>query len=517
VNRAAVIGAAGPRRHGDAAGRRRGVAAALALVALAAVLLATRIPPLGHVLWNDEAYSAVVYIDRGRHAIFHETYIPNNHVLFNLLAAKTTALLGRSEPMYRLWGVVPAVAAVAIATALAWVHLGPWTAVVLAALAVTSPVHLELSVQARGYGLGFLAAALMLAGGFHLAGAARRSHGVGIGRARAVAPRGRQGERTAGGWLLVGTGGFVGIAALPVFVLPFLGQAIAAGLPRRWRGALATIAAVGTASLLFYRPLLAQIAAASGQEFGSRVAWTAVLIAPFSDLVMPWQGIVLPELPVRAALAATWLLLALGGWRVVREAGAAGLAALVAPIASTYLGFAALRLHVVPRFTSYLLFHVLILLAAGVVECAERLRAWRTIARAAAFGTAAILAIGAWRFALLSVDVARTPYESTGAAAQFALSTGIPDIVSNTPYVVAFTHYAGDRVRSLPPAELARLFCEGPAPLVFIHAPLFAEPVDVSCLRRRGARETVLPQRYGATEGWVHVWVLPGSRDSGGG
>src|SRR5262249_6074988 len=126
---------------------------AAALVLLFGVLAWTRIAPLSVGFWNDEAFSATNYIDGGPRAIFFAPYVPNNHALFSLMAWITTKLFGRSEVAYRLPSVLPAIAAVVIVAGMAWRRLDPWTAVAFTALAVGSPVHLELGVQARGYGL----------------------------------------------------------------------------------------------------------------------------------------------------------------------------------------------------------------------------------------------------------------------------------------------------------------------------------------------------------------------------
>ena len=78
------------------------------------VLVWSRLANLGTSFWGDEAYSAYYYADRGPHAIFFGTYVPNNHVLFNLLNWVTTGAIGHFEAAYRIWSVVPGLAAVAL-------------------------------------------------------------------------------------------------------------------------------------------------------------------------------------------------------------------------------------------------------------------------------------------------------------------------------------------------------------------------------------------------------------------
>ena len=150
-----------------APGRRRSwvpwLAAAAAVVAIAAVW--ARWPALGVSLWWDEAYSARQFIPFGPTKIIDPLYyLPNDHILFNLLAWATTAIVGTTEAILRFWSVVPALAAGGVIGWWGWRRHGPVVGVAAALFIVTSPVHLGLSVQARGYGLGFLAAALMLVG-----------------------------------------------------------------------------------------------------------------------------------------------------------------------------------------------------------------------------------------------------------------------------------------------------------------------------------------------------------------
>lgn len=69
-------------------------------------------------MWNDEVYSVVHYITPGPSAIFGSNYVPNDHVLFELVTWVTVHITGgRSNAAYRLSLVIPALAAMAI---MAW-------------------------------------------------------------------------------------------------------------------------------------------------------------------------------------------------------------------------------------------------------------------------------------------------------------------------------------------------------------------------------------------------------------
>ena len=88
---------------------------ALAAIGCALLLLAwALLAALDQSLWHDEAFSVLTYTSHGPGEILFGDYVPNDHVLFNLLAWLTTGVLGQSEVAYRLWSVLPALAAAGI-------------------------------------------------------------------------------------------------------------------------------------------------------------------------------------------------------------------------------------------------------------------------------------------------------------------------------------------------------------------------------------------------------------------
>jgi hypothetical protein len=263
---------------------------ALAVIgAVGVMLLWSRLAVLSTSFWNDEAYTALNYVNRGPRGIFFGPYNPNNHVLFSVLSWGTTGIVGRFEAAYRVPSVIPALAAVAIVGWWAWRRLGPWVAVAVVVLATVSPVHMGLSPQARGYGLAFLAGAGMLVG------AVRASD---HGRVTDIA--------VFAGFALVG------IWTLPTFALAFVAQAAVLLLLRRdlRRKTLVACGAVAAASLLFYAPLLGEIATRSRQA-GPRLPWYGWVSAPFSHLARPSLTALLPNgLAVRPLALAIFVALA---------------------------------------------------------------------------------------------------------------------------------------------------------------------------------------------------------------
>jgi hypothetical protein len=468
-----------------------GRATIVVLACLLALVLWSRLGSITQSFWQDEAYSAVHYIDRGPAAIFHGAYIPNNHVLFSWLSWNATGILGRAEYVYRLASVLPGIAAIVML----WIHalrrFDRRVALLFAFLLATSPVHLDLVPQARGYGLAFLAGALLLVGAIEVT--ERRTSRL--------------------GWLAVASGGWIGIATLPVFVLPFLGQVAALGArrDRRVRSAIVCVAVLG-AGALFYDGLIPQIYAARGQRFGAPLGLQSLIGAPFGDLLLrAW--------PARWAVKAVTLLgagsVALGARRLHRTGRLDLLAQIAAPIVATYAALWVLGLFVVPRFVSFLVANMLLLVALGGAEAGE------ILAGAVGMRTVRVVAIGAATVVLaLFVRLAREahayPYEAYREVAALVRTLAAQRTVSNDPVSAGFDFYLPGAVEYPQPAQLADAICNGSGRVVFIDSPAPAPGDGPRC----AARATRIPvaQRAGGREGAagaMAVWVVaPASPES---
>lgn len=138
----------------------------LLLIVLAAGAL--RAPGLTRSLWYDEVFTATRIVSRPVWKIPSTQKQANNHVLFSLLAAAT---IGPGEPRLndpawrarlRLPALVAGVATVAVVGLAASDLLGPLAGLLAALLAAVSPIHVELSRQARGYSLLVLAVVVAL-------------------------------------------------------------------------------------------------------------------------------------------------------------------------------------------------------------------------------------------------------------------------------------------------------------------------------------------------------------------
>ena len=100
--------------------------------------------------------------DAGRSEILAGPYIPNNHELFSLLAWATASVFGESEAVLRLPSVLPFIAGVALVTWWLHVRLGALSGLLFLFLATVSPLLLDITRQARGYGLAFLAMSVLV-------------------------------------------------------------------------------------------------------------------------------------------------------------------------------------------------------------------------------------------------------------------------------------------------------------------------------------------------------------------
>ena len=485
--------------------------APVAIIAVAAFALVwSRLVPLGQSLWADEIKSITAYIRPGPAAIYGH-YVANDHILFELLTWASTALTGaRSAAAYRFWGVVPGIAAAVILTWWLWRRIDPWVAALFALFATASPIYYTLCVDARGYGLGFLAASCML-----------------IGADTYV----RTGSRRALG--LLGVAAVGGIWTLPVFALPVgvvLGL-IAFETRDSRRLVLVTAGLVGAASVILYAPVLPQVLGASRQNFGQPLPWYGFASGPFTDLIAPELLVAVHGINATSTLTlapgasapipgtsgwATWVaaavvLVAFAVTVRVRRERFLAMACLV-PAVFTYAVLDLGRIRTVNRFASFLLLPLLALSAIGVVTMAR----WVVSTRAAAPVLAGLVAAGFAAFMLVRTDdmlrvLQAAPYENDKLIAAVVRTADIAPVVTNfnggdTSY------YLGRWTASRRSAgQLEALFCSSADELTYLDELLAPDQPSTACLRRRDAIEVRIPQRHttAATAGSPFtVWLV---------
>jgi hypothetical protein len=485
-----------------------------AIVAVAAIaLIRSRLEPLGQSLWADEIKSVTAYIRPGPTAIYGH-YVANDHILFELLTWGTTTVTGeRSAAAYRFWGVAPGLAAGAILTWWLWRRVNPWVAALFALIATASPVYYTLSVDARGYGLGFLAASCMLVG------------------ADAYV---RTGSRRALG--LFGVAGVGGIWTLPVLALPVAAMIALLVVETRVarRPLLVTAGLMAAASLILYAPVLTQVLSASRQSFGQPLPWYGFASGPFTDLVAPEVLVAVHGIDQTSALTlapgasasvpgtsgwATWIAAAVmlvAFAATVRRERFLALACLT-PALFTYTALDLGRVHTVNRFASFLLLPLLALCAIGIVTIASRV----TLARWLAPALAGLAAVGFAAFMVVRTDdmlgaIDAAPYENDKLVADVVRTAAIAPVVTNfdggdTSYYLGRWTAARRSTR-----RLEALFCSSGDQLTYLDELLAPSQPSTACLRRRGAVEIRIPQRHttAATAGSPFtVWLVrPGAR-----
>ena len=452
---------------------------------LGVVLVWSRLANLGTSFWSDEAYSAFYYSGRGPRAIFFDTYVPNNHVLYNLASWATAGAFGRFEASYRIWSVFPALAAVGIAAWWASKRLGLIAATIVVVLATVSPVHLVLAPQARGYGLAMFAAVVMLLG--------------------AVRASDRETGRDVA---LFTVGALVGIWTLPVFAIAAVFQAgVLLWNPRLRRATLIACGVIGAASLAFYAPMLGDILHNAHQQFGAQLGITGVFTGAYHELAAPTIANALATDP-HALLnqAATFVvILVLTIAAAVRLGRARGggseralLAHLTVPVFGTYIALVAGRFYVQPRFASYLLFHVVILFAIGAQQIWDAISQISALKVVAAIAIVAVAITGTTRVATVTKDQALLPWENNKFVAEYAKATGLNYVFTDTTHPAALYYYMGAKrvVHLLPAAVRKQSYCAVKSRFIFVddtyHQPF--KP-NLKCLLDRRAIRIHVPQQ----------------------
>jgi hypothetical protein len=482
--------------------------AALSVVSLVGIILVwTRVVNLGTSFWNDEAANANV-IDRGLHTIFTR-YSPNNHVLFSALTSLTTRVAGRVEPTYRLWSVLPALLAVPYLAWNLWRRFGALAGVTVVVLATVSPVHLVLVPQARGYGLAFAAASVMLVSA---------SQASDTGRITFVVP--------------FAVAGLIGTLTLPLFAISFVLQAcVLLARPELRRAVALGVGAAGVISLVFYGRMLGQIFDASsglrglpkGSSSGASgngcacLPWHGFASGAYDDLARPTVANFLPSRAMdnRAILLGIFLIVvALAGLWLWQRGDRVLLAHLVVPVVGSYLVFQILRFFAQPRYLSFLLAHVIVMLAIGTAAI------WQWVKRVTAaqvifLGAALVLTVLGGKHVLdVTSAQAKTPWENPKLAHQMVAGAGVTRVFTNSTSPSGLEYYFRSNIRVLSERQVKAgnyCFLRGPFALVDQRG-LNAHVIDPKCLRARGAQLIAVPQQGTSPvggRGHLFVWLVP--------
>ena len=476
-------------------GGKWGVAVvAPALIVLAgAELVWTRLIMLPQGLWGDEAYSVFVYIHGGPSVIWSAArWIPNNHMLFEALTWATNGILGAHiETTDRLWSVFPAIAAVALMTSWLWRRVDRWEAAIFAVLATVAPLYFDLGVQARGYGLGFLAAALTLVAADRAAHSSARSD-----------------------FLLLGVGGFVGMATLQDFLPQFLGTAavLFVAYPTVRRRVAMTVICTGAVTLAWYAPVLSKILGYNN-PYGVPLPWYGFITAPLRDLFGQSISSLDPSVSVTAGAVVAAVVLLAGIAELSRRRERSLGALLIVPAICTYLTIEVVTGYL-PRFVSFVMLPLLALAAIGLGGVGRQVFRSRQLVLAGVVLLVVCTVLTLGRFFRYSSAYAQVPFEAANTAGLIINGVqGPPGPVVTNHSLTAFSDYiAPNPVRTVGPAALMHMFCAYRGRFVYLEQELFGPYPNTGCLIRRGSFRIALHERRSR----VWVWMVPALPNAAG-
>ena len=453
-----------------------------AYAALGAVLVWSRLFELGHSFWTDEILMIEGYVRTGPRFILTGPAI--NHELMAFLSWAVSSVVGESEVGLRLLSVVPFLAGVVLVTAWLHVRLGALSGILFLFLATVSPLLLDITRQARGYGLAFLAMCVVVVAAL-------------------------EALRTGRAWLVFAmcVAGVLGAWTLPQVALAFLPAAAVLLTDRRVRMAAAAGIALSLAAIVgFYAPHSGAVQGAAGIPDGVQIGFPWVVTAPIDQVLLPaliWIDgtaleagpIWLPAVALAAIVAAASPLLR--EWRsaLVLCAG------IVVTVTALWLRDA----YVIPRYLSFLLVPAFVVVSTGAASILGRLRTRPAMLRTVV--CVVVLGVLAFRFAVVAPDVVALPREANRDAAG-VIREGLP----STP-VLAYmrnpqnlTFYLGRPVEELGPGAAATRVCAQLVPVYYVFQDFALEDEAVPCLDRPGVVLHRFPQY---ARGTMYVWWVP--------
>ena len=465
-----------------AATSRFAVVAAYGVLGIA--LLWSRLFQLGHSFWTDEIRMVAGYVRKGPREILAGPDL--SHELLALLAWVTATVVGESEIALRLLSAVPFVAGAALVTA--WLHkrLGTLSGVLFLFLATVSPLLLDITRQARGYGLAFFAMSVLVVSAL-------------------------EATRTGSTWPVIAmcVAGVAGTWTLPQFGFAFVATGAVVAMDRRVRlptaiGLVLSVAAI----VAWFAPHSSNVQGAAQIPDGVQIGFPWVVTAPIDQILVPallWidgtalvAGIVwLPLVLLVVIVAASSPLLGERTPALVLCSGAI----------ATVLALWIVQAYVIPRYLSYLLVPLFIVVATGAASILGRITR-----RQAAIRTSVclvVIAVLAVRFAVIAPDVVGLPREAHRDAAEVIARE------SPTTPVLTYMRNPGDLVfylrrpvEDLETGDVADRVCGHESALFYVMQPFALEDVSVPCLSRPGVQHYRFRQYTRGGE--MNVWFVPG-------
>jgi hypothetical protein len=387
-----------------------------------------------------------------------------------------------------MFSVVPFIAGVVLVTF--WLHRnhGALSGLLFLFLCVTSPLLLDITRQARGYGLAFGAMSVMVVAALE----ARRSKSTWLIGAFCVA-------------------GAAGTCTLPNFGVSFvvMGAALLIDPALRLRAGLG----LGAGLLLvaaWYAPHFDDIRESSRQGYGVPIELEWLVTAPIDQILIPamiWiDGVVLfPGVRWLPLVAAAVLLIAASPLLRDRFTALLLCSGPVATVVTLWIT----DTRSVPRFLSYLLVPSFVLLATGMASIFERLRTGPQLARTVVAFVGLVLVAAV--FVVRGTDVVRLPREDPKnvaaviASSEYALAPVYARQVH--PRITEF--YLGRDVLTAKAAGWLQVACEQAEPVAVVNQPWVLPAAELPCESRPGIRRYRFPQYARGNE--TIVWLVPPS------
>jgi hypothetical protein len=302
--------------------------------------------------------------------------------------------------------------------------------------------------------------------------------------------------------------GVLGAWTLPQVGIAVVAIATVLVFDRRTRlPAAVGLGVVLTAVAAWYIPHSDSVEAIARFPDGVQIGFPWVITAPIDQIVLP--GLLWIDGTALIA-GAVWLpLVALAvfvGARspFVRDWRTASVlfAGPITTVVILWIGQA----YVIPRYLSYLLVPLFIVLATGAAATLRRLGTQRAIVGPVV--CLVVIGLLAARFVILAPDVVGLPREANRDAA---------DVVANgppgTPVLGYMRHpqnvvfYLGRPVEDLSAGEVAARVCGEDRPVFYVEQLYALDPVVVPCLDRAGVQHHRFRQY--ARGGETNVWLVP--------
>ncbi len=454
-----------------------------AYVVVGAALGWSRLVKLDKSFWFDELYFVGHFVRNGPGEILAG---PNlSHELYGVLDWATAEVVGESELAFRLWSVVPFI--LAVTGVAVWLHrrVGPVAGLAFVFLATVSPLLLDITRQARGYGLAFAAMCALTIAALE----ADRS-----GETRPVAA--------------MCVAGVVGTCTLPQFGIGFMAVGAVLLADRRLRrpvaiGLVASLAAI----VAWYAPHLHQVQAASQIHDGLKIQTEWLLTAPIDQILLPaliWIDgtAAVPGLALLPFVVLALLVMASSPFARERQS----LLLLAAGPAATVIVLWIARAYVIPRYVSFLLVPLFVLLASGASAIFARISARPPILRSLL--CLVVVAVLTVRFATIAPDVVGLPREANRDVAELiARASPKPPVLAYMRHPGNLVFYLKRPVRELQAENVADDVCGADDPVFYVMQPFALEDVSVPCLSRPGVQHYRFRQY--ARGGEMNVWFVP--------